>query len=82
MQKIAGIGLILGSVLFIVAAFTPLTFRVVMADVEQRIDLIQNERTGWVILNILFGAGGIIAAAGLALFSLHIQSVGDEISFR
>jgi hypothetical protein len=82
MQKIAGIGLMLGSVLFIVAAFTPLTFRVVTADMQQRIDLIQNERTGWVILNILFGTGSVIAAVGLALFAQHVQTLGGNTTIR
>lgn len=75
MQKVAGMSLTLGSGLFIIAAFTPLTFRVIMADVQQRIDLIQNERTGWVILNILFGAGSVMAVVGLALFAQHLQSI-------
>jgi hypothetical protein len=82
MQKIAGIGLMLGSVLFIIAAFTPLTFRVVMADMEQRVTLIQNERTGWVILNLLFGTGSVLAAVGLALFAQQVQPSGDNTTIR
>lgn len=76
MQKLAGVGLIIGSVLFMIAAFTPLTIRVVIADRQQRIDLIQNERTGWVILNILFGIGSILTFVGLAMFAQHVQSIG------
>ena len=44
MQRLAGVGLIIGSVLFFIAAFTPLTFRVIMADTQQRIELIQKLR--------------------------------------
>ena len=82
MQKLAGIGLIVGSVLFIIAAFTPLTFKVIMADMQQRVDLIQNERTGWVLLNILFGIGSVVAVVGLALFAQHVQSIGDNPTVR
>jgi hypothetical protein len=78
MQKFAGIGLIIGSVLFIIAAFTPLTFNVVMADVQRRVELIQSQRVGWVILNILFGAGSIVAVIGLGLFAQHIQGTENN----
>lgn len=82
MQKLAGIGLIIDSVLFIIAAFTPLTFRVIMADVQQRVDLIENERSGWILLNILFGLGSIIAVIGLALFAQNVQSIENNITVR
>jgi hypothetical protein len=82
MQKLAGLGLIVGSVLFIIAAFTPLTFRVIMADGQQRIELIQNERTGWIFLNILFGVGSIVTVVGLALFAQHVQSIGDNTTVK
>lgn len=82
MQKLAGMGLIVGSVLFMIAAFTPLTFRVIMADVQQRVDLIQKERVGWVLLNILFGAGSVVAVVGLALFAQHVQGMGDNTTVR
>lgn len=82
MQKLAGIVLIVGSVLFMIAAFTPLTFKVIMADIQQRIDLIQNERTGWVLVNILFGIGSVVAVVGLVLFAQHVQSIGDNTPVR
>src|SRR5688572_22239992 len=77
-EKLAGMGLIAGCVLFMIAAFTPLTFRVITADIPQRVALIQNERMGWVLLNILFGTGSVLAAVGLALFTLHVQSLQDN----
>jgi hypothetical protein len=75
MQKLAGLGLIIGSVLFIIAAFTPLTVRVIVADAQHRVELIQNERAGWVLLNILFGTGSILAVVGMALFAQHVQGI-------
>ena len=75
MEKLAGVGLLIGAVLFIIAAFTPLTYRVVLADVQQRVEIIQNERTGWIIVNILFGLGSVIVVIGLALFAQHIQTL-------
>jgi hypothetical protein len=82
MQKLAGMGLILGSVMFMIAAFTPLTIRVIIADMQQRVNLIQSERTGWVLLNILFGTGSVVAVVGLALFAQHVQSITDNTAVR
>ena len=79
MQKLAGIVLIVGSLLFIIAAFTPTTIRVITApDPEKRIEFIENEHTGWLLVNILFGAGSVIAVIGLALFSLHVQGLASS----
>src|SRR5215216_996013 len=82
MQKLAGVGLIVGSTLFIIAAFTPLTFRVIMADMQQRAEIIQNERTDWVLVNILFGTGSVVSVIGLALFAQHVQSLGNNPTVR
>jgi hypothetical protein len=79
MQKLAGIVLIVGSLLFIIAAFTPITIKVITAsDAQKRAEFIMNEHTGWLLVNILFGAGGVIAVIGLALFAQHVQSVADS----
>ena len=79
MQKLAGIVLIVGSLLFIIAAFMPITIKVVTeSDPQKRGEHIQNDRTGWLVVNILFGAGSVVAVVGLALFALHAQSIGDN----
>lgn len=79
MQKLAGIVLIAGSVLFIIAAFMPITIKVITApDAEKRIEFIQNEQSGWLLVNILFGAGSVVAVIGLGLLGLHIQGTANS----
>lgn len=83
MQKLAGIVLIIGSLLFVVAAFAPITNRVVMAsDAQKRVEYIQNDQIGWLLVNILFGAGSVIAIVGLGLFVRHVQGIGDNQSVK
>jgi hypothetical protein len=76
-----GIVLIAGALLFIIAAFMPLTIRVITStDLQQRIETIQNEPRGWLLSNFLFGAGSVISVIGLVLVGLHIQTIRNETS--
>jgi hypothetical protein len=79
-EKTAGIALIIGSLLFVIAAFMPITIRVVTApNPRQLAEFIQNDRMGWLFVNILFGVGSIVAVLGLSLFSLHVQSISGRL---
>jgi hypothetical protein len=79
MQPFAGFTLIIGSILFLIAAFMPISLKVFPEpDEQKRLDVIQNDRTGWNISCVLFGAGSVIAVIGLGLFALHIQTVSDN----
>jgi hypothetical protein len=83
MEKIAGSLLIVGSLLFFIAAFTPANVRVVMAsDPQQRAEFAENDRGGWLIANVVFGVASIAAVAGLALFGIQAQSTGDLTQVR
>jgi hypothetical protein len=82
MERFAGVGLIVGSVLFFIAAFTPLTYRVIIADVQMRVDLILNDQATWTLLNALFGTGSVIAVVGLMLFAQHVQTISDNALVR
>jgi hypothetical protein len=76
MQKLAGIVFILGSALFIIAAFMPITIKVITApDPQKRMELIVNEHTGWLVVNLLFGVGSILTVIAFALFAAHVQSM-------
>lgn len=70
----AAIGLILGSVLFLAGACTPIANRFFTeADPEARIAIVEADRTGWAITTLLFAVGAVVAATGLVLFGRHIQ---------
>jgi hypothetical protein len=79
MEKSAGIVLIIGSVLFLIAAFMPISMRVFSSgDPQKQIEYVQKVRTGWLVSCILFGAGSVVAVIGLALFAIYVQSVSEN----
>ena len=70
MNKLPAIVLIVGSVVFLIAAFMPISFVYAERDVQVQIARVQSSPTAWAISQILFGLGGILVAVGLALFTL------------
>jgi hypothetical protein len=72
MKNITAGLLILGSVLFVLAAFQPLTVSVVTeTDIVRRTQALEDGKTAWLFVNILFGTGSILAAIGLTFFTLY-----------
>ena len=80
MQVWAGVTLIIGSILFMIAAFMPISMRVFDPSLSARdqIAIVEEDRGQWLFSSALFGAGGLIAAAGLLLFARHVQGLGLE----
>lgn len=75
MGKGAGIVLISGSILFLIAAFMPISMRVFSGSIPQKqIEYIQNDRRGWLISCFLFGTGGIVTVVGFAIFAIQVIS--------
>ena len=76
MQRVAGSMLIIGSILFASAAFTPISGQIfgAAATPTEIISFIEADPTGWLVTNILFGAGSLIAAIGVALFTVHLHN--------
>jgi hypothetical protein len=78
MQKLAGTVFIVGSLLFLYAAFSPIAnLYFLEPDIRKRIEIIEADRTGWDINSGLFAAGAAVAAVGLLLFALHIRRSQD-----
>jgi hypothetical protein len=83
LEKFTGIGLIVGTLLFLIAAFMPITYQVITSsDPQQFIRLIENNRMSWVMVNILFGVGSIITVVGILLFALHTRSISTSGEIR
>jgi hypothetical protein len=72
--KLTGIILILGSLLFIIAAFSPITIAVVTeADIGKRADTLAEGQAAWFLVNLLFAVGSLITAFGLWLFAFQVS---------
>lgn len=71
-NRLAGIVLILGAVLVIIASSLPP--RIYQASSGQdRLRMIADRRQAWIVSNALLALGGVVTAAGLALLSLHLR---------
>ena len=80
MNKLPAIVLITGSVVFLIAAFMPISFVYAERDVLAQVARVQSSPVAWVISQILFGLGGILVAVGLALFTLDLHSTNTPFS--
>jgi hypothetical protein len=67
MQRIAGSVLIIGSVLFFIAAFSPIAQVFTEPDATQKMEIINNGGSAWIVDQIFFCLGSLVTGAGLAL---------------
>ena len=78
MQKLAGITFIVGSLLLLLAAFSPIFNKYFLEpDVQKRIRIIEADPTGWAFNRGLFVAGIVIAGVGFLLMAWHIRRSQD-----
>jgi hypothetical protein len=84
MQKLAGILLTIGSLLFIIAVSTPVISDVVGAfdNPQLQVEYIKNDLTGWTVAHLLMGAGSLFAAIGLLPFARQLHSVTNKKNVR
>lgn len=83
MQKRAGITMLLGSIIFMGSVFLPaINGQFEASGPEEIVALIENDRAGWLIAQILFHVGPIIAAVGLILLARHMQTLTDNVTVR
>jgi hypothetical protein len=80
MNKLPAIVLIIGSVVFLIAAFMPISFVYAERDIQAQIARVQSSPIAWAISQVLFGLGGILVAIGLALFTLDQRSTKASFS--
>ena len=67
---VSGIVMIVGSALFLCAAFTPISFRVFPEKSNTRkLEVIRASPTSWSVTQILFGLGALVTAIGVGLLA-------------
>jgi hypothetical protein len=66
-QRAAGVVLIIGSIIFIIAAFGPDSRVFVEPDPARKLEIMEKGRTQWTISQVLFGLGASVTAIGLGL---------------
>ncbi len=79
-ENLAGAALIIGSVLFIVAAFLPISWVYAERSPENKLARIQASPQAWKLSQVLFGLGATIAALGLALVAFNSTASGNILA--
>jgi hypothetical protein len=78
-HRVAGVVLIVGSILFFLAAFSPISSRVFPEpDAAKRLQVIIEGRRAWTVAQTLFALGSIVAAIGIGLASYHFRSTPNS----
>jgi hypothetical protein len=75
-RSTSGVVLLGGSILFLVAAFTPVSRVFAERSPEARIKVLQDHPTAWKVSQILFGLGASSTAIGLALAAVYLWTRG------
>jgi hypothetical protein len=74
LERIAGIVIIVGVVLYITAGFmSPRLYQ--EPDISQRVSIIEANRARWDVSQILFGLGIGLPAVGFLLLTLHLHGI-------
>jgi hypothetical protein len=77
-QTMAGVTLIVGSVLFLSAAFMPISLVYAESDPQEQVARVQDSRVAWVTSQALFALGSIVAAVGILLFARHVHLTDEQ----
>ena len=65
-ERVSGILIIVGSALFLSAAFTPISFRVFPErSATRKLEVIRASPTAWSVTQIMFGLGGLVTVIGI-----------------
>jgi hypothetical protein len=71
---VSGIVIIVGSALFLCAAFTPISFRVFPEkSATRKLEVIRASPIAWSVTQILFGLGALITAIGIGLLAYALR---------
>ena len=81
--KIAAVVLILGSILFQIAAFSPISMAFFTeSDSARRLEIALNSIRAWVISQILFTSGAVVAAIGIGLAAHQLRNLpGSALAY-
>ena len=75
-QKIAAIVLIVGSILFQVAAFSPISLAFFTErNVARRMEIVLNDQRAWTVSQIFFALGAIVTAVGIGLAAYYLRKL-------
>jgi hypothetical protein len=69
MQKVAAIVVVVGSILFLAAAFSPVSRVFGVRDVDERLAILSAAPTQWQVSQVGFGLGAVVTALGIALLA-------------
>ncbi len=72
-NKLAGLVLMTGSILFLIAAFLPYSRVFMETDPSARLEILHQRRTQWNIGQVLFIAGSMITVLGLAFLLFNYR---------
>ena len=78
-ERVAAIILLVGSVLFIIAAFMPVSQVYVVPSQAAKLEIITSNRTAWSASQVLFGLGASIAAIGLGFVAHHLRAAPGAV---
>lgn len=82
MTRIAAPLIVFGSVLFFCAAFAPLSYQAFTGTRESQAEAITAAPRSWLIINILFLVGAVLAAAGVALHARSLAASAPNSMLR
>lgn len=74
MTRMITLTLIVGPLLFLVAAFSPVSRVYAERDVGQKLAIIAADRRGWWLSQALFALGAAVAWAGMALLAIRLRA--------
>ena len=78
-ERVAAIILLVGSVLFIIAAFMPVSRVYAEPSQAAKLEIITTNRTAWSASQVLFGLGASIAAIGLGFVAHHLRGAPGAV---
>jgi hypothetical protein len=78
-DRVSAITIIAGSVLFLVAAFSPVSRIFAMPDAAVRLEIIAGAPNQWLLAQLLFALGSIVTAVGIGLVAVRFSGQGFTI---
>jgi len=70
--KVSAIVILIGSVLFLIAAFSPISRIFGIASAQARLQVISASPTAWAVAQVLFAIGAIVAGIGVLLAAIAL----------
>ncbi len=73
LQKMSGIMIILGSVLFLIAAFLPISRVFPEPSAVRKLEIIRDAPNAWLVTQIFFALGAMVTVIGIALVAYRFR---------